>query len=153
MKRMIAILLLATSATAVATHRRASSLAAGELRIVFVTPESDMQQYAAALDVGVIRNSGGRRGAPATVEQTIAVRIERGGDLQVGTASLRASVVTGDPRVVVRIDGMKLDALPRLIDGRVPVGATRPHRVTVEVPPSVPAGAIGSSIVWEVTSE
>lgn len=152
MKRTITILLLAATTISASPQRRARSLVSGELRIVFVT-ESEAQEHAAALDVGVIRNSGGRRGAPASVDETIAVRIERGGDLQIGTASLRASVVTSDPRVVVRIDGMKLDALPRLIDGRVPVGATRPHRVTVEVPPAVPAGAIGSSIVWEVTSE
>jgi len=152
MKRTITILLLAASTASAAAHRR-SSIAENELRIVFITTEASAQPHAGAVDFGVIRNSGGRRGAPAAVEQTIAIRIERGGDLQIGTASVRASVVASDPRVVVRVDGMKLDSLPRLVDGRVPVGATRPHRVTVEVPPSVPAGAIGSSIVWEVTSE
>jgi len=146
------MLLLATSALAAPRLRIQAPVNAGELRIVFATPGERAQRNGAAVDVGTIRNSGGRKGR-ALVVKPFAVRVERIGTLQGGTASLHASLVTNDPRLIVRLDGQPLDTIPRVVDAHVPIGVTRTHRLTVEVPPAVPAGDVAASIVWDAVAD
>lgn len=59
---------------------------------------------------------------------------------RVGTASITASVVYPS-RIGMRLDGMKLDAAPRLLMAHVPVGRLSIHHLEIDVPNDLSADA------------
>lgn len=116
--------------------------AAGRRRVAPVLPDDiviSFDSQAPLLDVGTVHHG--------TVTKTIGVRLtHRSG--ATGFARLRASVA-GDGRAAVRVDGLTLTSVPRLVEARAAVGGTGRHRIEIVVPASAPEGALATSIVWE----
>jgi hypothetical protein len=53
------------------------------------------------------------------------------------TATVLASMALPEPHFTLRLDGMKLETTPQVIQGRVRVGETLQHRLEIEVPTSL----------------
>lgn len=70
-----------------------------------------------------------------------------------GHAILRAFLETGDPRCIVRVDGIVLGTQPRIIGRFTPIGITTSHRLEIEVPASAPEGALVTTIGWDVSTD
>jgi hypothetical protein len=85
--------------------------------------------------------------------KTFGVRIGRPSREARGHATLRAFLETGDPRCIVRLDGIVLGTQPRIIDRFTPIGITTTHRLEIEVPPSAPEGALLTTIGWNVSTD
>jgi hypothetical protein len=69
-----------------------------------------------------------------------------------GTATLRAYLESFDGRATVRIDGITLGLVPRVIDAQAPLGSITMHTLEIEIPPTVPEGAFASAVRWDVTT-
>jgi hypothetical protein len=100
------------------------------------------------LHVGVITYAqhGSRR--VSRITRRVGVRIEGAAG---GRATLRASLESPDTRCRIRIDGLELSAMPRVIEMAAEIGATLAHRIEIEVPVEAAEGTLLSAIVWEVT--
>ena len=68
-------------------------------------------------------------------------------------ATLRASLETADGRCTVRVDGIELGAVPKVIAARTPLGGVTNHTLEIVVPPSVPEGSFAASVRWEASNE
>lgn len=53
------------------------------------------------------------------------------------SATVLASMALPEPHFTLRLDGMKLETTPQVIQGRVRVGETLQHRLEIEVPTSL----------------
>jgi hypothetical protein len=152
MKLLSAVLL--ASALAALPGRADASDARGVLALSFVAEGALAARGStgALVDVGSLSASWARgRGqgpAPIAIEKRIGVRVEGAG--RRGFVRVRAFVATPEPGRVVLVDGIVLSAAPRTVDAQAPIGSTVGHVVRVEVPPSQPAGAFATDIVWEV---
>jgi hypothetical protein len=150
---LIATLLIHTTPIAAGGRHRAvavsTSLEELTVTIVNVTvPGSD-----ALLDAGSVAGDP-RSGAPgATIRRTIGLRIGAAAAQPTGKAVLRASIRETETRYRVRVDGLPLTQVPRLIDAAAPRGVVVNHRLEIEVPPAVPAGSLEVTIDWEATAE
>lgn len=85
--------------------------------------------------------------------ETFGIRIGRPSQEARGHATLRAFLETGDPRCIVRLDGIVLGAQPRVIDRFTPIGITTTHRLEIEVPASAPEGPLLTTIGWSVSTD
>ena len=105
------------------------------------------------LDLGAISAQHGARGMrEAMVRERIAVRLQGG---PAAPATARVSVALGQelPGVVVRVDGVVLSTLPRVIDPAHRVGATVAHDIEVTVPASVKPGPFLNDLQWFAETE
>lgn len=101
---------------------------------------------AAALEIGAVSYAGAHHPNNVVVEQktnSYVVTTKFGLTVsdpaeKAGTASITACLVYPS-RFTIRIDGMKIEAMPRLILAHVPIGRVSIHRIDVEVPNDVPA--------------
>jgi hypothetical protein len=121
--------------------------------VTFVTDDAPAARGStgALVDLGSLRASWAPRGrgpSAITIEKRLGLRVEGAG--RRGFARLKAFLVTPEPGRVVSVDGIVLSAAPRIVDAQAPIGSTVGHVVRVEVPPSQPAGAFATDIVWEV---
>jgi hypothetical protein len=152
MKLFSAVLL--ASAVTVLPGRAYASDGRGQLAVTFVTDDALTARGSsgALVDLGSLSASWARgrgQGASAiVVERRVGVRVDGAG--RRGFARLRAHLTNPEPGRVVSIDGMVLSAAPKIVDAQAPIGSTVGHVVRVEVPPSQPAGAFATDIVWEV---
>lgn len=87
------------------------------------------------------------------MRRTFGIRIGQPSRQARGHATLRAFLETGDPRCIVRLNGIVLGPQPRIIDRFTPIGITTTHRLEIEVPPSAPEGALLTTIGWEVSTD
>lgn len=69
-----------------------------------------------------------------------------------GHAILRAFVDGADPRITVRVDGVKLGREARVIDSRAATGVTSRRTLEIEIPVDVPEGALALTIGWEAVT-
>ena len=104
------------------------------------------------VDAGTIAWRGGARPS-AFSTRTVTMRIGEPAREPRGTATLRAFVETFDPGCTIRIDGVPLTTVPRVIRRQAPVGIAFTHRIEIEVPRTAADGPLQASIAWEVTTE
>ena len=117
---------------------------APELAIVFVGVNGSGSD--AVYDAGMVSRP---RGA---IVRTIGIRLDSG-TRTTGTAVVRVWLESHDERTSMRIDGVSLGTLPRILDAHAPLGHVTTHRLEIDVPPDVPEGAVASSIRWEATTD
>jgi len=138
-----------------------SALFAGRRRAVALPPQDELtiefvavaaSTYGDVIDLGVITHPGRHDRRRTIVRQLFGVRLTRLPQVSGGTAVLRASLKTDDPRCTVTVDGIRLGAAMAMIDPRVPLGVVTTHRLEIEVPDSVPEGPLMSGIRWEATT-
>lgn len=67
-----------------------------------------------------------------------------------GQIALSAFLVRNCYPCVVRINGIGLDATPRLVLSRVALNSITEHRIEVEVPATLPGGDLDAEIGWQV---
>jgi len=146
---MLAVSLIAPSARA-ARRRAVATPPAGDLTITFV-PMAGESLLGDTLDVGSVAHRGYERRDVTKVTRTVGIRVTRTNGAK-GVAALRAWVEAPDARVVLRVDGVVLSSVPRLVDSQAPLGAVIVHRIEIEVPVTAAEGAVLSSIRWEATT-
>jgi hypothetical protein len=124
------------------------------LAITFVPLEDQamrpLARGEARLDLGSVsaaENADGRRLRRTRVRRRIGIRIGAAG-ATARPVSLRAFLAADDGRVRVRVDGLPLSSVPRLIDPAVRTGVTSSHLIEIEVPESEPEGPFFARITW-----
>jgi hypothetical protein len=141
----IAFLLILTNPSIAGGRRRpaASPAPAEEMSIVFVGMSGSGSD--AMFDAGVASRPRG------VIVRSFGLRLDAG-TRTTGTAVLRVWLESNDGRSTIRIDGMPLGTLPRVLDAHAPLGHVTTHRLEIEVPPEVAAGSFGSAIRWEAST-
>lgn len=135
-----ALCLLTLTAHASSARRRAAAMpVGGDLAITFTR---------SLIDAGTIAHRGPANDDAARTTQDVGIRIESRSNAT-RRAILRASLISPDPHVRVRIDGIPLGPLPVVIDAGALVGVTTNHHIEIEIPVSAPAGTVMTSISWE----
>ena len=128
----------------------------GRRRVLAVSPPSSALQLTVAgmavVDAGTIAWRGGSKRSSVT-SLMVTMRIGEPSRDARGTATLRAFVETFDPRCTIRIDGVPLTTVPRVIRRHAPIGVAFTHRIEIEVPVTAADGPLQSSIGWELTTE
>jgi hypothetical protein len=84
-----------------------------------------------------------------TIVRPLRLRIARTSGAP-GQVALSAFLVRSCHPCVVRMNGIALEAIPRLIMSRVALNSSTEHRIEVEVPATLPAGALDTEIGWQV---
>jgi hypothetical protein len=107
---------------------------------------------AGVMDTGTITWHGGSKQSVVTVRR-VTMRIGPVSHDPAGTSTLGAFLETADPRATVRIDGVTLTNIPRLIRADAPIGVPFSTRIEIEVPASAPEGPLQFAIGWEVTTK
>lgn len=81
--------------------------------------------------------------------QRVAVRLDG------STAHARLSVALASemPGWVVRVDGLRLSTIPRIVDPAHRVGATVVHEVEITIDGAAPAGPFLSNLQWVAESD
>lgn len=104
----------------------------------------------AYLQIGTVSAAPARNRLGAIVRrQRVAVRLE-------GTAAhARLSVALANemPGYVVRVDGLALSTIPRIVAPAHRIGATVFHEVEITIDPGVPAGPFLSNLQWVADSD
>ena len=101
----------------------------------------------AVVDIGSASARPGAGSSGIVIRRQIGVRL----DGQSGApASTRLSVALAEeiPGCKVRIDGMTLSTVPRLVDQVHRIGTAVVHEIEVTIPPSVPAGIFAINLQW-----
>lgn len=129
----------------------------GRRRVLAVSPPSLVPAItfvgtAGMVDAGTIVWHGGSKRSTVSARQ-VTIRIGEPSREARGTATIRAFVETLDPRCTIRIDGIALTTVPRVIRRNAPVGVPFTHRIEIEVPVSAADGPLQTAIGWEVTTE
>lgn len=103
----------------------------------------------AFLDFGVVAAKPGTgRQRAIVVRQRVAVRLDGGTTGAPVSARLLVALSEETPDCTVRLDGMPLSTLPRLIDTVHRVGTAVVHEIEVTIPPTVPAGTFLGNLQW-----
>jgi hypothetical protein len=127
-------------------------LPAGGRRRAVAAPQPSGELAIAFVDVPGGTLDAGTMGSIIT-KRTFGIRIGRPSREAQGNAMLQAFLETADPRCIVRLDGIVLGTQPRVIDRFAPIGIVTTHRLEIEVPASVPEGALLTNIGWTVTTD
>ena len=107
----------------------------------------------AILDLGAVSAAARTaRGRAVVVRQRVAVRLDSPSG-RVTSARLQASLAADTAGCTVRVDGVPLSTVPRLLDGVHRVGATVVHEIEVHVEASAAEGALLSEIEWLAESD
>jgi hypothetical protein len=151
-------LCIALSLPLYAARRRAVAPTVGALSIEFVdVPASDASVIAAGsnawLDLNRVSQQAGSMGKSLRVRRQFGIRILRAGGVSWGTVAVTARLESPDGRSSLRIDGQALGSMPVVVNARAAIGAVTIHTLEIEVPDSVAAGPLKSSISWEVTTQ
>lgn len=159
MKQTLALILsLALTGPAFGGRRRVvavSPAAHDEIRIAFVgVPGSGTDAMIDAGSTARVR-SAARRGTKqfTTIRKTFGVRLEASGSGEGVTATLRASLESHDGRSTMRIDGIPMSTIPKVILAHAPLGVVTTHTIEIEVPAEVAEGAFASAIRWDVSTD
>jgi hypothetical protein len=100
--------------------------------------------------VAAKRGAGYRNGI--VVRQRVAVRLD-GPPGTPASARLSVALTEETPGCTVRLDGITLSALPRLIDPVHRVGTAVGHEIEVTIPDKVPPGTFLSNLQWLAESD
>jgi hypothetical protein len=107
----------------------------------------------AVVDFGsVAANHGTSRARSLVIRRRVAVRL----DNRLGTtSSARLSVaLTSDMTgSTVRVDGVPLSTIPRMIDPVHRIGTAVVHEIEITIPDSVPASAFHNDLQWTADSD
>ena len=153
---LISFLIAGLTGPLLAGGRRhaAASAPPEEIAISFV--EASGKGSEAFIDAGTLSlahtRSGRRTKAASVTTRVFGIRLDAG-STSATTAMLSASLESYDGRSVIRIDGIELTPVARVIQAQVAIGALTMHTMEIEVPASVPEGAFGSAIRWEATTK
>jgi hypothetical protein len=99
----------------------------------------------AYLDVGAMTaRAGSVRARRILVQRRVMVRVDGPG------ASVRVSVALAQdiPGCAVRIDGMQLSSIPRVVDPAHRVNVAVAHTLDVDIPPDVQPGPFLANLQW-----
>jgi hypothetical protein len=100
---------------------------------------------AAFLDIGRVSAAEGRaRNRGIVVTRRIAVKLEG----VASTAKVSVALLAETPGSIIRLDGIQLTSIPRLIDPVHRVGSTVVHQLEMSIPAGVPAGPFLSNLQW-----
>jgi hypothetical protein len=110
----------------------------------------------AMVDAGVMSQSRTRRGrgprATSMTRRVFGIRVDAAGASEGTTATLRAYLESHDGRTKIRVDGMELGTVPRVVDAQSPIGIVTRHMIEIEVPADVAEGAFASAVRWDVST-
>ena len=122
----------------------------GSITVSFIaSPEGAALNGAAAgrgaLNLGTVSYSSGSRTPNVQMhhlEGRFVVSTRFGMNIQdsaqrFSTAAVLASMALPEPHFTLRLDGMKLETTPQVIQARVRIGDTLQHRLEIEVPTSL----------------
>lgn len=132
-------------------------VAGGRQRVMAVSAPREalaitfLDNPAGIVDAGTLVWRGGSKRSVVTTRR-VTMRIGDASRESRGTATLRASLETPDPRATIRIDGIALGTAPRIIHSNAPIGIAFGHRIEIEVPVTAADGPLQASIAWEVTT-
>jgi len=99
----------------------------------------------AFLDIGSVSAGPGRtRGKAIVVTRRIAVRL----DGMAPTARVSVALLAETPGCTVRLNGLTLSSVPRLVDPMHRIGSAVVHQLEMSIPAGVPAGPLLSNLQW-----
>jgi hypothetical protein len=132
---------------------------AGELALRFSAADDGVVTDGAAgsdarLELGSVSalRSGFRASAQVVIRRRVAVTLV-GGAGAPAFARLQLFLHADDGRVRVRVDGIRLSTVPRMVEPHARVGSPSIHLIELEVPDSSAPGALLSAIGWLVETE
>lgn len=131
------------------------TLAGGRLRAVAVSPPSSELSITfvdGVLDAGTLAWTGGSRRS-TIARRAISMRVGRPSRDARGTATLRAYLESDDRRAAIRVNGVTLSTIPRVVEHHAPIGVVFTQRVEIEVSINEPEGPLAASIGWEVITD
>ena len=151
--RLLLVLGLAAGPAALAAASPAPE--PGSLRIRFEPLDAATHATAsgdAFVDLGTMSARDGGEGAGIVVRRRVAVRVEAGPG---GPSSARLTVALGTetPGCTVRVDGVTLTSLPRVLDPVHRVGTAAVHEIEVIIPASGPPGSFVSDLRWRAEAD
>lgn len=153
MRNSFLCLLLFVATPAVAALAATEAGPASAITIRFVPLDSATRSTTggdAFVDFGnVARQAGVGRGI--VVRRRIAVRLD-GYPGAPASARLSVALTVESPGCTVRVDGVTLSPLPRMIDPVHRIGADVVHEIEVTIPTTVPAGTFLSDLQWLAAS-
>jgi hypothetical protein len=123
------------------------------LRFVALDGTTSVADADGAVDLGAVAATRATDRRPAIVVlQRIGLRLDKPG---ASPASARVSVALDaeSPGSVVRVDGIALSTVPRVVDAAHRLGTTVAHRIEVTIAPEVPAGPFASRLLWTAETE
>ena len=98
-----------------------------------------------SLNLGTVSLAGGAKNANVQVHQLpgrfvvstrFGLSIESGSQ-HAASATVLAALAIPDPAYTFRLDGIKLETVPQLLQGQARVGTANMHRLEIEVPTSL----------------
>jgi hypothetical protein len=148
-KPLLAITLASVLAVPVFGGRRrtvaVSRPAQEELKITFVNVTSSGSE--AMIDAGAMSRTRGK-----VTKRVFGIRLDAANPSEGATATLRAFLESHDGRSTIRVDGIEIGSVPKLINAQTPLGIVTTHTLEIEVPATVPQGALASSLRWEAST-
>jgi len=85
------------------------------------------------------------------ISTRFGLRVDCPGSAPSSTVNVTMSRLDAAPSHAITIDGTAVGSAARTLVQSMPCGSAGEHRLEVEVPVSTPAGAIGSTVVFEAT--
>ena len=85
------------------------------------------------------------RGGSIVIRRRVAVRIDGPGPF----ARLSVALGVEAPGCIVRLNGVALSTIPRVIEANHRVGGAVVHQLEISVPRGVPPGAFMTSLQWQ----
>ena len=147
-KPLLAITLAAALAVPAFGGRRrvvAVSPAPEELKITFVNVTGSGSE--AMIDAGAMSRTRAK-----VTKRVFGIRLDAANASEGATATLRAFLESHDGRSTIRVDGIEIGPVPQLINAQTPLGIVTTHTLEIEVPATVPEGALASSLRWEAAT-
>jgi hypothetical protein len=146
--RLRRLLVLACAVFTGGASATSSTLAPEPIRFAFQVIEGGGTGSTAGdafLDIGRVSAGPGRAsGRAIVVTRRIAVRLEG----LASTARVSVALLAETPGCTVRLDGVPLSSIPRLVNPVHRVGSTVVHQLEMSIPAGVPAGPLLSNLQW-----
>lgn len=106
-----------------------------------------------AVDLGAMSApAGAARRKGAVTLRRVGLRLESA-DRAPTSARVSVALDTESPGSQVRVDGIVLSTVPRLVDPAHRVGTTVPHRIEVTISPEMQPGPFASRLIWTADTE
>jgi hypothetical protein len=100
----------------------------------------------AHMDLGAVAaNRAAMRNGRTVITRRVAVRIDGPGP----TARLSVALDTEAPGCTVRVDGLAVSTIPRVIEAAHRVGAPVVHQIEITIPRNVAPGAFLTNFQWQ----
>jgi hypothetical protein len=113
-----------------------------------------------AVDLGGLSLAGAESERHGSTQQTRSFSITRRLRLRVtrknsaaGIVMVSAFLIRGCHPCRLRLDGIELKSGPVIVLQRAQLNTTTDHRLEIEIPASMPAGAVDAEIGWQVESK